>query len=239
MKSIGMNCDSLSGLGGSELNHLLAVFLCQPRTSFIIPYPIPFIYSCLYCSINHTPSSIIDIVFAYQNVLIQLIQQATHHSSATPQRAVHQHHVPSTLNLHPAIPLTPLSPHLLTSAAMPPRKAAAAKSKDKDTDDDASALIVEYLRAQNRPYSATDVSSNLHNKVTKTKTDKLLKEMFERGEIGGRASGKQWVFWAVQVRLFMFMFLFLFLFLGLWFLGFGLRDLSDDLMERRRKDGEG
>ncbi|KFZ13093.1 hypothetical protein V501_03878, partial [Pseudogymnoascus sp. VKM F-4519 (FW-2642)] len=50
----------------------------------------------------------------------------------------------------------------------------------------------------NRPYSATEISSNLHNAVTKARTDKLLREMFERGEIAGKASGKQWVFWGVQ-----------------------------------------
>ena len=79
---------------------------------------------------------------------------------------------------------------------MPPKKAA-----PKPTSDDtlATSLILDYLVSQNRPYSATEISSNLHNAVSKTRTDKLLKEMFERGEIGGRASGKQWVFWGVQV----------------------------------------
>lgn len=86
---------------------------------------------------------------------------------------------------------------------MPPRKSAtpSATPATKPTSDDAKAcqLILTYLVAQNRPYSATEISSNLHNAVTKTRTDKLLKEMFERGEIGGRASGKQWVYWGVQV----------------------------------------
>jgi len=86
---------------------------------------------------------------------------------------------------------------------MPPRKSAtpSAAPATKPTSDDAKAcqLILTYLVAQNRPYSATEISSNLHNAVTKTRTDKLLKEMFERGEIGGRASGKQWVYWGVQV----------------------------------------
>ncbi|ELR03845.1 hypothetical protein GMDG_01374 [Pseudogymnoascus destructans 20631-21] len=83
---------------------------------------------------------------------------------------------------------------------MPPRKAAAASTTTKPTTDDAKActLILTYLISQNRPYSATEISSNLHNAVTKARTDKLLKEMFERGEIAGKASGKQWVFWGVQ-----------------------------------------
>lgn len=80
---------------------------------------------------------------------------------------------------------------------MPPKK----EAKPKPTSDDtvATGLILDYLLQQNRPYSATEISSNLHNAVTKTRTDKLLKECFERGEIGGRASGKQWVYWGLQV----------------------------------------
>lgn len=79
---------------------------------------------------------------------------------------------------------------------MPPKKATPKPTSD---DNVATGLILEYLVSQNRPYSATEISSNLHNAVTKTRTDKLLKEMFERTEIGGRASGKQWVYWAIQV----------------------------------------
>lgn len=41
-----------------------------------------------------------------------------------------------------------------------------------------------------RPYSATDVSANLHNKVSKAAAAKFLKEMHERKEIEGRAFGK-------------------------------------------------
>ena len=85
---------------------------------------------------------------------------------------------------------------------MPPKKLATDTTKSKPTSDDnkATEMILKYLVDQNRPYSATEISANLHNAVTKTRTDKLLKEMFERGEIGGRASGKQWVFWGLQVR---------------------------------------
>lgn len=34
------------------------------------------------------------------------------------------------------------------------------------TGDEAVQLIAEYLKAQNRPYSATEVSANLHGKVS-------------------------------------------------------------------------
>ena len=88
---------------------------------------------------------------------------------------------------------------------MPPRKSATTSTsatKPTTSDTKACTLILTYLITQNRPYSATEISSNLHNAVTKARTDKLLKEMFERGEIAGKASGKQWVFWGVQVCLF-------------------------------------
>jgi 26S proteasome regulatory subunit (ATPase 3-interacting protein) len=80
---------------------------------------------------------------------------------------------------------------------MPPKKDTAPKPTTDDAK--ASALILEYLTTQNRPYSATDISANLHNAVTKTRTEKCLKEMLERGVIGGKAAGKQWVFWGLQV----------------------------------------
>lgn len=109
------------------------------------------------------------------------------------------------------------------------------KDKDKGekvkpvNGDEAVQLIAEYLKAQNRPYSATEVSANLHGKVsihyalkyrqssqqnsvlmsyppqvTKTVADKLLKEMEQSNQIMGKATngdkkGSQWVFWALQV----------------------------------------
>lgn len=60
-------------------------------------------------------------------------------------------------------------------------------------------LLLAYLRKQNRPYSATDISANLKNRVTKAAAAKLLKDLHERGELEGRASGKQIVYHAVQV----------------------------------------
>ncbi|QGA21393.1 hypothetical protein EYB26_009103 [Talaromyces marneffei] len=79
---------------------------------------------------------------------------------------------------------------------MAPRKKK--EKDDKESGDSGSALILEYLRKQNRPYSALDVSTNLHGKVTKTYTMKALKEMHERKEIEGRAAGKQMVYHAIQ-----------------------------------------
>ena len=69
----------------------------------------------------------------------------------------------------------------------------------KLTPEQSAAVILDYLRKQNRPYSATDISSNLKNRVTKAAAAKLLKDMHERNEIEGRAAGKQIVYHVIQV----------------------------------------
>ncbi|KAL4995703.1 Tat binding protein 1-interacting [Aspergillus recurvatus] len=61
-----------------------------------------------------------------------------------------------------------------------------------------SALILEYLRKQNRPYSAIDISTNLHNKVTKAYAVKALRELSQKKEIECRVAGKQTVYHALQ-----------------------------------------
>ncbi|RPA98838.1 homologous-pairing protein-like protein 2 [Choiromyces venosus 120613-1] len=77
---------------------------------------------------------------------------------------------------------------------MPPKK----EKKEQVTGDQASSLVLEYLRQQNRPYSAIEISANLHNAVTKPAATKILKELDERGVIEGRASGKQVVYHIIQ-----------------------------------------
>ncbi|KAA8913847.1 homologous-pairing protein-like protein 2 [Sphaerosporella brunnea] len=77
---------------------------------------------------------------------------------------------------------------------MPPKK----EKKEQFTGDQASDMILEYLMKQNRPYSATDISSNLHNAVTKATAARILKEMHESALIEGRISGKQIVYHAIQ-----------------------------------------
>lgn len=77
------------------------------------------------------------------------------------------------------------------------------KKDDKEaklTPEQSATLILDYLRKQNRPYSATDISTNLKNRVTKAAAAKLLKDMHERKELEGRAAGKQIVYHAIQVR---------------------------------------
>ncbi|KAF2459271.1 homologous-pairing protein-like protein 2 [Lineolata rhizophorae] len=77
---------------------------------------------------------------------------------------------------------------------MAPRK----EKAEKVTADEAVDTILSYLRQQNRPYSAIDISANLHNKVTKAAATKILKDLHEKQEIEGRAAGKQIVYHAKQ-----------------------------------------
>ncbi|TKA78988.1 hypothetical protein B0A55_02565 [Friedmanniomyces simplex] len=87
-----------------------------------------------------------------------------------------------------------------TSQNMAPIKKDAedTKKEAKLTPEQSAALVLDYLRKQNRPYSATDISTNLKNRVTKAAAAKLLKDMHERKEIEGRAAGKQIVYHTIQ-----------------------------------------
>ncbi|KAK5690414.1 hypothetical protein LTR97_012282 [Elasticomyces elasticus] len=80
----------------------------------------------------------------------------------------------------------------------PVKKDADEKKEAKLTPEQSAALVLDYLRKQNRPYSATDISTNLKNRVTKAAAAKLLKDMHERKEIEGRAAGKQIVYHTIQ-----------------------------------------
>ncbi|KAK4979647.1 hypothetical protein LTR66_010396 [Elasticomyces elasticus] len=81
---------------------------------------------------------------------------------------------------------------------MAPTKPEKGEKTEKLSAEQSTALMLDYLRKQNRPYSATDISANLKNRVTKAAAAKLLKDMHERKEIEGRASGKQIVYHALQ-----------------------------------------
>lgn len=89
----------------------------------------------------------------------------------------------------------------VTTFRMAPTKKDADKGEKeaKLTPEQSATLVLNYLRKQNRPYSATDISTNLKNRVTKAAAAKLLKDMHERNEIEGRAAGKQIVYHAIQV----------------------------------------
>ncbi|CAG8644558.1 2912_t:CDS:10 [Ambispora leptoticha] len=60
--------------------------------------------------------------------------------------------------------------------------------------DDTEQIVLDYLKKQNRPYSATDISSNLHNAVTKTATQKILSSLVTQDEVTCKTYGKQTVY---------------------------------------------
>ncbi|KAI8810346.1 homologous-pairing protein 2 [Cladochytrium replicatum] len=68
-----------------------------------------------------------------------------------------------------------------------PKKAGGGDDKAEDT-------VLEYLRKQNRPYSATDICANLHNTVSKTAIQKILTQLHEKQLIHGKQYGKAWIY---------------------------------------------
>lgn len=88
---------------------------------------------------------------------------------------------------------------IITAMAATKKEAGGEKEK-KLTPEESARLILDYLRQTNRPYSATDISNNLRNRVTKAAATKLLKDMHERKEIDGKVVGKAAVYHALQVR---------------------------------------
>ena len=62
-------------------------------------------------------------------------------------------------------------------------------------------LILNYLKKQNRPYSAIDVFNNLHGEVGKTSCVRILTNLAERGLIHQKTYGKQSVYVVKQTEL--------------------------------------
>ncbi|KAL1594970.1 hypothetical protein SLS59_008521 [Nothophoma quercina] len=79
---------------------------------------------------------------------------------------------------------------------MAPRKKT--EKEEKATGAEGSDMILHYLHHTNRPYSAIEISANLHNKVTKAAAAKILKDLHEQKKIEGRPAGKQIVYHALQ-----------------------------------------
>lgn len=51
-------------------------------------------------------------------------------------------------------------------------------------------LILKYLIDQNRPYSSTDITTNLHNQMSKQNAIKSLETLAEQGDIISKTYGK-------------------------------------------------
>eukprot|EP00118_Oscarella_pearsei_P004540 m.19618 g.19618 ORF g.19618 m.19618 type:complete len:213 (+) comp27872_c0_seq3:80-718(+) len=65
-------------------------------------------------------------------------------------------------------------------------------------DAEASSAVLDYLRQQNRPYSAVDVFNNLHKKYGKTAITRSLEALAAKGTIREKVYGKQKVYVANQ-----------------------------------------
>lgn len=62
----------------------------------------------------------------------------------------------------------------------------------------AETAIKQYLMKQNRPYSAIDITNNLHKEFGKTLVERTLETLSESGQITKKTYGKQKVFCADQ-----------------------------------------
>ncbi|XP_067145277.1 homologous-pairing protein 2 homolog [Centruroides vittatus] len=71
------------------------------------------------------------------------------------------------------------------------------KNKGKSVND----AVLEYLKKQNRPYSAIDVFNNLHKEHGKTAVVKCLESLAEKNEIKEKVYGKQKIYYADQDRM--------------------------------------
>ncbi|KAJ2613392.1 PSMC3 interacting protein [Coemansia sp. RSA 1365] len=73
---------------------------------------------------------------------------------------------------------------------MPPKKA-----KDSSAEENA---VLDYLIKVNRPYSANDISSQLHGLVSPAQAKKILNDLADDERLQRKANGKQQVFYAPQ-----------------------------------------
>ncbi|XP_064456009.1 homologous-pairing protein 2 homolog [Ornithodoros turicata] len=69
-------------------------------------------------------------------------------------------------------------------------------SKSKDASAEKS--VLDYLKAQNRPYSATDIFNNLHKEHGKTAVVRALEQLAQDNKIKEKTYGKQKIYFADQ-----------------------------------------
>ncbi|KAJ2450912.1 hypothetical protein EV183_003971 [Coemansia sp. RSA 2336] len=76
---------------------------------------------------------------------------------------------------------------------MPPKKAKGGSNEEK--------AVLDYLVKVNRPYSANDISSQLHGLVSPAQAKKVLNDLADEEKIQRKANGKQQIFYAVQTSI--------------------------------------
>ncbi|KAJ1953614.1 PSMC3 interacting protein, partial [Dipsacomyces acuminosporus] len=60
------------------------------------------------------------------------------------------------------------------------------------------AAVLEYLLKSNRPYSANDISSQLHGLVSPTQAKKILNDLADEEKVMRKVNGKQLIYYAIQ-----------------------------------------
>ncbi|KAJ2849135.1 hypothetical protein IWW36_002850 [Coemansia brasiliensis] len=73
---------------------------------------------------------------------------------------------------------------------MPPKKTKGGSNEEK--------AVLDYLVKVNRPYSANDISSQLHGLVSPAQAKKVLNDLADDEKIQRKANGKQQIFYALQ-----------------------------------------
>lgn len=90
---------------------------------------------------------------------------------------------------------TDLNLHVKPMKYFPTQRMASKQPKAvKISDKEAKETVFKYLEAQNRPYSSTDISTNLKGKIPKTQLNKVIDLLVKSNSIVSKAYGKQSVF---------------------------------------------
>ncbi|KAJ2354488.1 hypothetical protein GGF43_003241 [Coemansia sp. RSA 2618] len=76
---------------------------------------------------------------------------------------------------------------------MPPKKAKGSSNEEK--------TVLDYLIKVNRPYSANDISSQLHGLVSPAQAKKILNDLADEEKLQRKINGKQQIFFAIQTAI--------------------------------------
>ncbi len=66
------------------------------------------------------------------------------------------------------------------------------------SDKEAPRTIVEYMRAQNRPFNAIMLQQNLHGAISTGQAKKFLPQLASEGKLTELINGKQSIYWINQ-----------------------------------------
>ncbi|KAI8074264.1 Tat binding protein 1-interacting protein-domain-containing protein [Gilbertella persicaria] len=75
-----------------------------------------------------------------------------------------------------------------------------AKKKSSGTSKEEESAILEYLTKSNRPYSATDIFNNLHNKYSKSVIAKVLERLIDEDLVFSKTYGKTLIYSVKQAK---------------------------------------